>query len=145
MANPFPQYRNNDAPQPKASGNPFPEFSPATQAAPANRGMVEKGMDFVSGMGDVVNQGWSAGGADELGAAIQAGARRATNAITGGPETSFGDLYDARLQEKQGDLSQFREAHPVASFVGEIAGAAPTAALGAGITGMTKLAPLAKG
>ena len=145
MANPFPEYRNNDAPQPKATNpNPFPEFSPANQAAPAQPGMVERGMDFVSGLGDVIDQGWSAGGADELGSAIQAGARRATNAMTGGPETSFGDLYDARLQEKQGDLSQFRENHPIASIVGEIAGAAPTAAIGAGIAGMSKLAPLAK-
>ena len=142
MANPFPEYLNSDAPQPKASGNPFPEFLP--QAAPDKPGMVERGMDFVSGLGDVIDQGWSLGGADELGSAVQAGARTLTNKLTGGPETSFGDLYDARLQQKQGDLSQFREDHPIASMVGEIAGAAPTAALGAGVAGLSKLGPLAK-
>ena len=145
MANPFPQFLTDDQRRPKASNpNPFPQFSPANQAAPANPGMVEKGMDFVTGLGDVVNQGWSAGGSDELGAAIQAGARTLTNKLSGGPETSFGDLYDARLAEKQGDLSQFRENHPIASIVGEVAGAAPTAALGAGVAGLSKLGPLAK-
>ena len=145
MSNPFPQFLTDDQRRPKASNpNPFPEFSPANQAAPANRGMVEKGMDFVSGLDDVIDQGWSAGGADELAAAIQAGARRATNAMTGSSDDSFGDLYDARLQQKQGDLRDFREAHPITSMAGEIAGAAPTAALGAGIAGMSKLAPLAK-
>ena len=140
MANPFPEYLNTDPTQPKATANPFPEYLPPQ----VEQGMGQKAMDFVSGFGDVIDQGWSVGGADELGAAIQAGARRATNAMTGGPETSFGDLYDARLQEKQGDLSQFREDHPIASIVGEIAGAAPTAALGGAVAGMSKLPALAK-
>ena len=101
-------------------------------------------MDFVSGFGDVVDQGWSVGGSDELGSAIQAGARKLTNALTGSSDESFGELYDARLQQKQGDLSQFRKDYPVASIVGEIAGAAPTAALGGAAAGMSKLPALAK-
>ena len=147
MANPFPQFLPDDQKRPKATNaNPFPEHLP--QAAPANPGMVERAMDFVSGMGDVVDQGWSVGGADELGAAIGAGARRLTNALTRtspseGTET-FSELYDARLKQRQGDLREFREDHPVASLVGEIAGAAPTAALGAGVAGLSKLGPLAK-
>ena len=142
-ANPLAAYLPQSAQAPEAQPkNPLAEFLP--QAAPANRGMVEKGMDFVSGLGDVINQGWSAGGSDELGAAIQAGARTLTNKLSGGPETSFGDLYDARLQERQGDLRDFRTDYPVASIVGEIAGAAPTATLGAGVAGLSKLGPLAK-
>ena len=138
--NPLAQYLPQQAPAPNAKPkNPLAEFLP--QPAP---GMVERGMDFVTGLGNATDQGWSLGGADELGSAIQAAARRATNAVTGGPDTSFGDLYDARLHQKQGDLRDFRKAHPVASIVGEIAGAAPTAALGAGIAGMSKLPTLAK-
>ena len=147
MANPFPQFIPDDQKRPKATtANPFPEHLP--QAAPANPGMVERGMEFVSGLGDVIDQGWSLGGADELGAAIGAGARRLTNALTRtspdeGTET-FSELYDERLKRRQGDLREFREAHPVASFVGEVAGAAPTAALGGAVAGMSRLPALAK-
>ena len=140
--NPLAQYlpqKQAQAPNAKRK-NPLAEFLPQ----PAQPGMVERGMDFVSGFGDVLDQGWSVGGADELGSAIQAGARKLTNALTGSSDESFGELYDARLQQKQGALSQFREDYPVASIVGEIAGAAPTAALGGAVAGMSKLPALAK-
>ena len=140
MANPFPEYLNTDPTQPKATANPFPEYLPPQ----VEQGMGQKAMDFVSGFGDVIDQGWSVGGADELGSAIGAGARRLTNAMTGSSDDSFGELYDARLQQKQGALRDFREDHPVASIVGEIAGAAPTAALGGAVAGMSKLPALAK-
>ena len=87
----------------------------------------------------MIDQGWSVGGADELGAAIQAGARTLT-----GSDQTFGQLYDERLEQRQGDLRQFRSDHPIASIVGEIAGSAPTAAVGAGAAALSKLAPLAK-
>ena len=144
MPNPFAAYIDDETTQPKATtGNPFAEYLPP-EAAPDKPGMMQRGQDFVSGLGDVVNQGWSAGGSDELGSAIQAGARKLTNALTGSSDESFGELYDERLKQKQGDLRDFREAHPVASIVGEIAGAAPTAALGGAAAGMSKLPALAK-
>ena len=121
MANPFPEFLDDNQKRQKATNaNPFPDY------LHAEPGMVDKAMDFVSGFGDVIDQGWSVGGADELGAAIQAGARTLT-----GSDQTFGELYDERLKRNQGDLREFREDHPVASVVGEIAGAAPTAALGA--------------
>ena len=139
MANPFPEFLDDDPKRQKATNaNPFPDH------LPAEPGMVDKAMGFVSGFGDVVNQGWSAGGADELQSAIGAGARRLTNAMTGGGDETFGQLYDERLKQRQGDLRQFREDHPIASVVGEIAGAAPTAALGGAVAGMSKLPALAK-
>ena len=143
MANPFAEFLPDDLKQPKATANPFPEHLPP-QAGANEPGMMQTTQDFVSGLGDVVDQGWSVGGADELGSAIQAGARKLTNALTGSSDESFGQLYDARLQQRQGDLRDFREAHPVASVVGEIAGAAPTAALGGPAAGMSKLPALAK-
>ena len=139
--NPLAQYlpqQQAQAPNAKRK-NPLAEFLPQ----PAKPGMVERGMDFVSGFGDVVDQGWSAGGADELGAAIGAGSRRLTNALTGSSDQTFGELYDERLKQRQGDLRDFRENHPIASIVGEIAGAAPTAAVGAGAAALSKMAPLA--
>ena len=141
--NPLAEYLPPTAQAPEAQPkNPLAEFLP--EPAPAQPGMVERGMDFVSGFGDVLDQGWSVGGADELGSAIQAGARRLTNAMTGGGDQSFGQLYDDRLKQRQGDLRQFRSDHPIASIVGEIAGSAPTAAVGAGAAGLSKMAPLAK-
>ena len=147
MPNPFPQFLTDDLEQSQPSApNPFAEFLPddVENTHLAQPGIVERGMDFVFGFGDVIDQGWSVSSADELGSSIQAGARRLTNAMTGSSDQTFGQLYDERLKQRQGELRQFRSDHPVASVVGEIAGAAPTAALGGAVAGMSELPALAK-
>ena len=142
--NPLAAYLPSPAQAPEAQPkNPLAEFLP--QPAP---GMIEQGQDFISGLGDVIDQGWSLGGSDELQSAIGAGARRLTNALTrtsadDGNET-FSQLYNERLKQRQGDLRQFQSDHPIASVVGEVIGAAPTAALGGAAAGMSKLPALAK-
>ena len=92
------------------------------------------------GMGDMQEQGALFGFGDEFGAGIGAGVDK----LLGRSDESFGHVYKQKLAEREGALSDFREDHPVASVIAEVAGAAPTASIGAAASAATRLPALAR-
>ena len=77
-----------------------------------------------AGVTRAIGQGLTFGFGDE----IMGGVRGGLDALTS--DKSFPDAYGERLAAERQALGQFREAHPVASTVAEVAGALPTALLG---------------
>ena len=99
-----------------------------------------RGTSFMRGMGDMTEQGGLFGFGDEFGAGIGAGVDK----LLGRSDEPFGDIYREKLSEREGALSDFREDHPVASVIAEVAGAVPTAGIGAAASAVTRVPALVR-
>lgn len=98
------------------------QVTPESLLEKARGSLLGKAANYVSGVGEAVQQGFSLGLKDEVSALGGTVGTSIGNAITGQPLPEFGAEYQRNLEEERRPGQEFREANPKSALVSELAG-----------------------